>query len=95
MFDPAVEESFPLNHIGKKLGIRKHVSTFHRWQHPGVRGVRLEAILYGGVWYTSHAALMRFFRALSQIREKSRLEQSRDSELEAQIVHQLHHRFGL
>jgi hypothetical protein len=95
MIDPASEETFPLNEIGKKLRIRKHCSTFHRWRHPGVRGVRLEAFLCGGAWYTSMNALMRFLRALSETQESSLRMQSLDSEREAQIVQQLQDRFGL
>jgi hypothetical protein len=95
MIDPISEETFPLNEIGKKLGIRKHCSTFHRWRHPGVRDVRLEAIRFGGVWYTSASALMRFLRALSQIQEKTQTELALDSEREAQIVQQLQDRFGI
>jgi hypothetical protein len=30
-----------------------HASTVHRWRHPGVNGVRLEAVRIGGSWCTS------------------------------------------
>jgi hypothetical protein len=95
MIDPTSEETFPLNQIGKKLGIHKHCSTFHRWRHPGVRGVRLEALLFGGIWYTSLPALMRFSRALSRIQEKTQREQRLESERQTQIVQELRDRFKL
>lgn len=43
------------------LGNRIHPSTVHRWRLRGSRGVKLETLLAGGVRYTSHEALMRFF----------------------------------
>jgi hypothetical protein len=39
---------------------RPHVSTLHRWRQRGIRGVRLDAVLVGGVWYTSREAIRRF-----------------------------------
>lgn len=38
-----------------------HVSTIWRWAQRGVRGVRLETILIGGIRHTSREALQRFF----------------------------------
>jgi hypothetical protein len=40
-----------------------HVSTIHRWQLKGCRGVRLETFLRGGIRYTTFPALERFFAA--------------------------------
>ncbi len=40
-----------------------HVSTIHRWRMKGVRGVRLETFLRGGVRHTSREAIERFFDA--------------------------------
>jgi hypothetical protein len=40
-----------------------HVSTIHRWRQKGVRGVRLETFLRGGVRYTTDQAIERFFAA--------------------------------
>lgn len=93
--DPISEDLIPLGEIGKCLGIRKHCSTFHRWRHPGVQGQRLETIRIGGVYYTSRAALMHFFRALSEARESSKGRQALDSEREDQILRQLENRFKL
>jgi len=52
---------------GAKLVPPKGVSpqTLWRWKAKGVRGVRLEAALIGGRWYTSAEALDRFFAALA------------------------------
>jgi len=40
-----------------------HVSTIHRWRLKGVRGVRLETFLRGGIRYTTDEAIERFFAA--------------------------------
>jgi hypothetical protein len=40
-----------------------HVSTIHRWRMKGVRGVRLETFLRGGIRYTTDEAIERFFAA--------------------------------
>ncbi|MHB8956041.1 MAG: DUF1580 domain-containing protein [Pirellulaceae bacterium] len=40
-----------------------HVSTMHRWRMKGVRGVRLETFLRGGIRYTTDEAIRRFFAA--------------------------------
>ena len=42
-----------------------HVSTMHRWRMKGVRGVRLETFLRGGVRHTTDGALERFFAAIT------------------------------
>ena len=39
------------------------MQTMHRWRLHGVRGVRLEAVLIGGLRYTSLEAIARFIRA--------------------------------
>jgi hypothetical protein len=38
-------------------------STIWRWCARGIRGIRLETILIGGIRYTSAEALQRFFSA--------------------------------
>jgi len=40
-----------------------HVSTIHRWRMKGVRGVRLETFLRGGIRSTTDEAIERFFAA--------------------------------
>jgi hypothetical protein len=40
-----------------------HVATLWRWAHRGVRGVRLETVMVGGIRYTSREALERFVAA--------------------------------
>lgn len=44
-----------------------HPSTVHRWRNPGVRGVQLECLRIGGVWYTSLEAFQRFCERLSAL----------------------------
>lgn len=43
-------------------GIDRRVSlaTLHRWRLNGVRGVKLETVLIGGLRYTSREAIVRF-----------------------------------
>ncbi|MDA1230307.1 MAG: DUF1580 domain-containing protein [Planctomycetota bacterium] len=42
---------------------RLSLATLHRWRMTGVRGVRLETILIGGLRYTSREAIGRFIVA--------------------------------
>ena len=44
-------------------GKRLAKATLHRWRLHGVRGVRLETILIGGLRYTSREAINRFISA--------------------------------
>ena len=39
---------------------RLSLATLHRWRLNGVRGVKLETILIGGLRYTSREAISRF-----------------------------------
>ena len=48
-----------------RAGRPTHVATVHRWRLRGLRGVRLEAVRLGGVWYTSYEALQRFAARLA------------------------------
>jgi hypothetical protein len=60
------------------------VTTIHRWRHPGVRGVRLEAVRSGGAWVTSLEAYQRFCEALTRQADPqaagSQVRKSRDDE---------------
>lgn len=42
---------------------RLSLATLHRWRLNGIRGVRLETILIGGMRYTSREAIARFIAA--------------------------------
>lgn len=44
-------------------GRRKSLATLHRWRLHGVRGIRLETLLIGGIRYTSLEAIDRFIAA--------------------------------
>lgn len=44
-------------------GKRLSLATLHRWRLSGVRGVRLETLLVGGLRYTSTEAIARFIAA--------------------------------
>ncbi len=66
MIDTANEELLPLSAAARQLPGRDgrrgiHVSTVWRWSLRGVRSVRLETALIGGVRMTSREALARFF----------------------------------
>jgi hypothetical protein len=52
----------PRRRKGKKL----NVATVFRWASTGIRGVKLEVVRVGGTLCTSRAALLEFFRALTQ-----------------------------
>jgi len=41
-------------------GKRPHSSTWYRWWHDGVKGVKLETVKLGGQRYTTLAAVRRF-----------------------------------
>ena len=59
--DINTESPLRLNEAAKSLPTRPHVSTLWRWNQKGVRGIKLETILIGGIRYTSEEALQRFF----------------------------------
>jgi hypothetical protein len=70
--DPLTEETFPFTKAARLLPRLRnnkpvHASTLWRWAMSGVRGVRLESILIGGVRVTSPAALQRFFEQLTRL----------------------------
>ena len=44
-------------------GRAKHIATMHRYRLHGVRRVKLETILIGGLRYTSKEAISRFIAA--------------------------------
>lgn len=53
---PEARSAFP--------GDRRHsLATLHRWRLRGVRGVKLETVLIGGLRYTSKEAIARFIAA--------------------------------
>jgi uncharacterized protein DUF1580 len=55
------ETRLSLSAAASRIGV--HVGTLHRWRLRGVRGVRLETIVIGGLRYTSAEALERFVAA--------------------------------
>src|SRR3989442_321478 len=66
MIDTANEQLLPLSAAARELPSRSgargiNVSTVWRWSLRGVRGVRLETALIGGIRMTSREALARFF----------------------------------
>jgi hypothetical protein len=68
--DPLTEPVYSLTRATRRVpqlrdGRPAHVSTLWRWATTGLRGVRLETAMVGGVQVTSDAALRRFFTALS------------------------------
>ena len=70
MLDLLSEQVVTLCEAAKRLPrLRKnrpvHVSTLWRWALRGLRGVRLETTMIGGVRVTSTEALQRFFARLA------------------------------
>lgn len=64
MIDFSTENPRTLAEAARTLpGGAVHVSTIHRWRMKGVRGVRLETFLRGGIRYTTDEAIERFFVA--------------------------------
>jgi len=44
-------------------GRRISLATLHRWRLTGIRGVKLDTVLIGGLRYTSREAIARFISA--------------------------------
>jgi hypothetical protein len=67
MIDPNVEELIPLTRAARVINPQRppHVATVWRWTGNGVRGVRLESLLVGGVRNTSREAIGRFLAKLN------------------------------
>jgi hypothetical protein len=64
------EELLSFTQLAKRIPRRRndrpvHLSTIHRWRHPGIGGIRLECIRIGGVWHTSMEAFQRWCDRLS------------------------------
>lgn len=66
MIDTEVETVISFNDARSAFpGIDRRLSlaTLHRWRLNGVRGVKLETVLIGGLRYTSREAISRFIAA--------------------------------
>ena len=76
MIDTTTETLLTLSEAAKALpsrgGSRKgvHAITLWRWSKRGIRGVRLETLLVGGVRCTSREALARFFERTTAAAEE-------------------------
>jgi hypothetical protein len=57
----------------RREGKRPNVSTLWRWSMQGIRGVRLETLMAGGVRVTSQEAIQRFFDRLTEQSETGRV----------------------
>ncbi|HEX5272563.1 MAG TPA: DUF1580 domain-containing protein [Gemmataceae bacterium] len=67
--DPLSDNTLSLSQAARRLprlraGRPVHVTTVWRWALNGVRGVKLETAMVGGVRVTSEEALLRFFAAV-------------------------------
>jgi len=75
----------PRRRAGKKCA----VSTLHRWRLRGIRGVRLETAMLGGIRMTSVEAIERFVNRLTNDPDRaaqactSRTPEMREKELAA------------
>jgi hypothetical protein len=68
----ATEPLVPLSVVPRLLpssaeGKSINLSTVFRWITKGVKGIRLEAVLAGGRWYTSEESLRRFMTRLTEM----------------------------
>ncbi len=63
--DHEVEALIPFNEARSAFPGRNNIAlqTLHRWRLRGVRGVKLETVLVGGLRYTSREAINRFISA--------------------------------
>ena len=78
MIDPSAETLIPFV-AARQVFPGRHgrgvsLSTLHRWKRHGVRGVRLETVLVGGVRYTSREALNRFVSKTTRLGEGGGLD---------------------
>lgn len=60
LFEKLLKLSAAAREVPGRSGRGLHVSTVWRWALRGVRGIRLETVLIGGIRYTSREALERF-----------------------------------
>jgi len=65
VIDVKTEKIVPFQKAGRKFPENRHVSTIHRYRLRGVRGIKLETILIGGIRYTSEEAIQRFIDSLN------------------------------
>ena len=65
--DASTEELIPIATAAQLFpGKPVCIQTMHRWRLKGVRGVKLETLLIGGLRYTSKQAIERFIIAQNQ-----------------------------
>ena len=63
--NPNSEDVVTLTEAARLLPRRPNVATLWRWRKAGIRGVRLETMMYGGRRVTSREALDRFFERVT------------------------------
>ena len=54
------------DYLPKRNGKKINLSTVYRWRHAGLRGIRLEWCIHGGIPCSSTEAIARFDRAVSE-----------------------------
>ena len=79
MIDISRESLLTFAEAAASLPNTPNVSTIHRWRLRGVRGVKLESTLIGGVRYTSHEALQRFCDRTTAIADGTAQPEARTS----------------
>jgi hypothetical protein len=75
MFDSTKERPIAIIEAAKKVPNRRggfgvDACTVWRWATRGVRGVKLETLLIGGIRYTSAEALQRFYEKTTAAAEQ-------------------------
>jgi len=65
----SIESTLPfIEAIEKATGHRPHLQTGRRWIAKGIRGIRLEALVVSGRYFTSVEAVRDFINATTQAR---------------------------
>jgi hypothetical protein len=54
-----------LKELSRLLPGRPHLSTVYRWTNPGLNGVRLETVKFGGRRFATREQVLRFAASLS------------------------------
>lgn len=67
MINIQTEQLRSLTDAARLLPRRPHPSTLWRWWKRGVKGVKLETVVVGGIRYTSVEAMQRFAERLSEV----------------------------
>lgn len=95
MIDHNAESLLTMTDASKLLPGRPDAATLWRWRTKGVRGVKLESILYGGRRVTSREALDRFVERLNSDGSPERPTTPRKRQREIDRAERLAQKMGI